>query len=131
MSDDELTAEDHRAFYNEWLEEYGYVDYIEFSDENWEKVQQMNTRLIWTDHGTCENPMVTNGARLYSGRCCWDTYGWYVMSKPWEGPEDSYESVETAVYLACSTCNADSEEEDINSECPECEGEGYVNHYFD
>lgn len=130
--EDNMSREEYQEAFNEWMLMYEYVEYIEFSDENWEKVQKMDTRLIWTDHGTCENPMVTSGARLYGGRCCWDTYGWYVMKHPWWGEEeDTYISVESGAYLPCPICNRDAEDENINPDCEECEGDGHVNYFFD
>lgn len=126
------TAQDGQEEYDDWLKDYEQVEYLENTPENWEKVQAVDTHLVWTDHGTCDNPMVSSGARMYSGRCCWDTYGWYVMAKPWVGdPEDTFISVETSAYLPCTLCNADGEEEEINDECEECEGDGWVNHFFD
>lgn len=133
----DFTAEDYQEEYDAWREDYEIGEFIEYSEENWEKVQKMDPRYVWTNHGTCEDEMVTNGAKLFSGRCCWDTYGWYVANAPWgsgsKTDEDYFESVKATAYLSCETCNPDGEgeEEDFDPECEKCEGEGYVHHYFD
>lgn len=128
----EPTAEDYQEWYNEWLRTYEIEEWLDNTEENWTKVQKMDPRYVWTSHSTCEDEMVTNGARMLKGSCCWDTFGWHVGKKPWEGDiEDTYISEKASAYLSCTTCNLDGEGEDIEPECLECEGEGYVNHYFD
>lgn len=129
--DDNPSAEDYKVMFDEWLEEYVQVEYLENSDENWKKIQAMDPHLVWTDHGTCEDPKVTNGGNMFSGSCCWDTYGWYVMKNPWKGePDTTYLSVNTGAYLPCHVCNRTGDEEDEN-ECETCEGERWINHWFD
>lgn len=128
---DNPTPEEYKAEFEEWLEEYEQVEFLEYSDENWEKVQAMDTRYVWTDHTTCEDPRVSNGAHLFKNSCCWDTSGWYIMKKPWEGDDDAFLSVNTGAYLPCTLCNRSGEEEEFNESCEECEGDGWVNHWFD
>ena len=130
---DNPTAEELQEEFNAWLAKYGPHEYLETSEENLEKVKAINTRLVWTDHGTCEDPKVTNGFYEFTGgNCgCWEGYGWYVMTKPWDGPDDYFESVQVGAYLPCTVCNRSGEEEEYDEECSECEGEGYVNYFFD
>jgi hypothetical protein len=130
MSDEYPTAEELQEEFDDWLKEYENVEYIEFSEEAWERVQQLNPRLVWTDHSTCGESKVTAGANWFKNACCWDTFGWYIMANPWDGPDDAYHSVDTSAYLPCIVCNADGED-DLDPNCEECEGDGYINHYFD
>ena len=135
-------AQDYLDEYNYWREEYGIGEFIENTPENWEKVQQMDRRLMWTDHGTCEDPQVTSGANMYSNRCCWETYGWYVAEKPWEegsgGIDQTYISFKTSLYTYCPTCNPEGENEEGAEGCPGdteiahegCE-DGWIRYYFD
>lgn len=129
------TAADYQNWYNEWVETYGITSegYLENTPENWEKVQALDPKYVWTSHGTCEDEMVSNGPKMFTGSCCWDTYGWFVAKNPWVGNEDTYISEKATAYLPCETCNPDglAEEDEYNPECSECEGEGYVNHFFD
>ena len=128
----EPTFEDYRRLYEEWQSQYKSDQWLDKTDENWVIVQKIDPRLVWTAHSTCEDEMVSNGAHLYENSCCWTTFGWHIAEKPWPGAEDEYLTVNTTLYLPCSICNPDGEdEEDYDSECLECEGEGYVNHYFD
>jgi len=130
----DMTPEEYQEVWNNWHSEYEIGDFIEYSEENWEKVQTMDTHYIWTSHNTCEDEMVTSGTRLFQNSCCWDTFGWYVAKKPWEGdPDTYYESHKASAYLPCHLCNPDGEgdEEDFNPECDFCSGEGYVHHFFD
>lgn len=129
----EPTAEDYREWYNEWLEEYGIKEsgWIDKTDEAWEIVKNLDPKLVWTSHSTCEDEMVTNGAHMFQGSCCWTTFGWWIAEKPWVGNEDTHISEKASAYMTCQTCNADGEEESVDAECLECEGDGYVHHYFD
>lgn len=133
MSDWDITPEEYQQEWNSWQEEYKITDsFIEFSDENWEKVQAMDPHYVWTNHSTCEDEKVTAGAKLFKNSCCWDTFGWYIAEVPWVGdPETFFESIDASAYLPCTTCNADGEDDNIDEECQECEGEGFVHHYFD
>jgi hypothetical protein len=132
MSD--FTAAEYQDAFNDWYEDYEIGEFIEYSEENWEKVQKMDPHYIWTHHSTCEDEKVTAGATLYSNSCCWGTFGWYVAKEPWVGdPETYYESYKSSAYLPCETCNPDGEgdDEDFDKECEYCAGEGWINHYFD
>jgi hypothetical protein len=128
-----IFEQDGISTYREWHDEYGIGEYVEFSEEGEARVSQLDTRLVWTDHGTCENNQITNGFNVYGGRgCgCWETYGWYLAANPWEGSDDTYISIDTESYAPCGVCNEDGEDESINPECRECEGDGYVHYYFD
>jgi hypothetical protein len=132
MSD--FTASEYQDAFNNWYKDYKIGDFIEYSEENWNKVQSMDTHYIWTNHSTCEDEKVSAGAHLFQGSCCWDTFGWYVAKKPWDGdPDNYYESYNASAYLPCETCNPDGEgeEEDFKQECEYCSGEGWINHFFD
>lgn len=132
MSDEYPTAEEYQEEYNSVIEDYGLSTWLDNTEENWEAVQKLDPHLVWTNHSTCEDEMLTNGCYMFKNSCCWDTFGWFIGTEPWEGtPDATYLSVKASAYLCCSTCNADCEDEDINPDCEECEGEGYVNHYFD
>jgi len=134
MNDFDETAEEFQETWNEWYEDYQIGEFIEYSDENWEKVRSMDPRYVWTNHSTCEDEQVTNGAHVYTGSCCWETFGWYVAGKPWSGDSETYfESYKASAYLACTICNPDGEgdEVDFDPECDYCSGEGWVNHFFD
>jgi hypothetical protein len=136
-------AEAYRDEYESWKESFEVYAYLENTPDNWEKVQKMDTRLVWTDHGTCEDPQITSGASMYAGKCCWDTYGWHIAKKQWDvwpdGPERTYESYKTGTYSHCPSCNPDGEEDFVESEnCPgdenfpDCEcNEGWINYYWD
>lgn len=128
----EPTAADYQEEFDAWYKNYEIDTFIEYSEENWEKVQKMDTHYIWTNHSTCEDEQVSAGGSYFKNGCCWDTFGWYVAKKPWAGdPENHYESYKTTAYLVCESCNADGEEENLDPDCEYCEGEGYVNHFFD
>lgn len=135
-------AREYLDEYSTWIDTYKTTEFLDNTPENWEKVQQMDPHLVWTDHGTCEDPQVTSGAHMYSGRCCWETYGWYIGTVPWEespaGPDQTYISFKTSVYLSCPTCNPDGENEDCPEDCvgdtevpnEGCE-DGWIQYYFD
>lgn len=132
MSDLDFTAEDYQESWNDWYETYEIGEYIENSEENFKKVQEMDPHYVWTSHSTCEDEQVTNGVYIFD-RCCWETFGWYVGKKPWEGdPETHFESYNASAYLPCTICNPDGEEEEgFNEECEECNGDGWATHFFD
>lgn len=129
----EPNADDYRNWYLEWAEKYGITaeGWIDKTDEAWEMVQTLDPNLVWTAHSTCEDEMVTNGPHLFQNSCCWTTFGWWVGQEPWLGDENTHISEKASAYLPCQTCNADGEEEELDPECLECEGDGYVHHYFD
>ncbi len=133
MSDSEMTVEDYQELFDEWHEDYEIQDeFIEYSEENWAKVQAMDPRYVWTNHSTCENEKITNGASIYNG-CCWETFGWYIGNVPWgDGSTEYFEQVEVTAYLPCPKCNPDGEGDgDEDCDEPDCDGSGYINHYFD
>lgn len=141
MADWEMTAEDYAELWNEWYEDYGIGEFIEYSEENWEKVQKLDPRLVWTNHSTCEDDRVTAGATVYSNSCCWGTHGWFIASKPWEGDIDNhYESYNATAYLPCPVCNEDGEgegeegckgpETPAGADRSDCDL-GFINWYFD
>jgi hypothetical protein len=132
MSDENPTAEEYQEEYNSVVEEYGLSTWLDNTEENWEAVQKLDPHLVWTNHSTCEDEMLTNGCYMFKNSCCWETYGWLIGSTPWEGnSEDSYLAVKASAQLPCSVCNLNGEDEEIDEECQTCEGDGYVQFYFD
>lgn len=133
MSDENLTVEDYQSLWDDWQQDYQIQEeFLEYSDENWAKVQAMDPQYVWTNHSTCEEEQVTNGATIYSG-CCWQTFGWYIGNTPWDGDaENHFEYVQVSATLPCPKCNPDGDDDgDEDCDEPECEGEGYITHYFD
>jgi len=122
-----MTAQDLDDTFAEWEDQYKVVEFLENTEENWAKVQELDEHLVWTNHSTCENEQITNGATQYQG-CCWDSHGWFVAELPWEDGV-GYLSFDTSASLYCQTCNVDGEEATIDENCPECDGNGYVQHY--
>lgn len=46
--------------------------------------------FLWTEHGTCETPHVTNGAAVfYKGCGCYNVIGWWVSKLPWSRDPDA------------------------------------------
>jgi hypothetical protein len=121
------------AAFQSWHNEYGIVEYVDFTEDGEARVSNLDEHLVWTDHGTCENNQISNGFRVYggSGCGCWQTYGWYIATNPWVGLDSEFISIDTEGSSSCEVCNEDGEDEAINPECKECEGEGYVHYYFD
>lgn len=128
MSD--FTVEDYQEFYDDWVEEYEPIGFIDYSEENWEKIQKMNPRHVWTNHSTCEDDRISAGASLYRNSCCWDTFGWWICKNPWEGPDDAYLSIDASAYLPCPTCNPEGDNDEGPTDCA-CEGDGYITWYAD
>lgn len=125
--------QDYINAFNEWQKTYGPLEFVEYSSESYEKLKaDINTHLAWTHHGTCENERYSNGILDFNSGCgCWQVFGWYISQTPWEGTEDTYISIDAEWSGPCETCNAAGEDETINSDCPECDGEGYTQDYFD
>lgn len=131
-----------QAEFNNWRETYKIGEFLEDSDENRAKLEKMDPRYVWTDHGTCESTQVTSGYTIYAGMCCWISNGWYVGEVPWEPKngdlEGTYISFDVDKYLSCPSCNPEGDEENIAENCPgdenfpdsECD-EGYIQYYFD
>lgn len=120
--------------YNAWAEAYKPGEFIEYSHETYEHLtKEADARRIWTKHGTCEVARFSNGIREFSGDgCgCWWTYGWVVCAEPWEGDDDTLRTVDTELYCPCETCNEDGSDENVSETCPQCEGDGYFQVYFD
>lgn len=119
--------------YNEWSETYKPGVFVEYSEEEYERLtEEVDKHLVWTHHGTCETERYTNGVHNFNSGCgCWQVFGWTICEVPWVGDDDTYLSTETEWAGPCETCNVDGEDEHINQECPECDGEGYVQEYFD
>lgn len=119
--------------YNAWCKEYADGEFIEYSHEAYENLlATTDPHLVWTNHSTCENERYSNGIHEFNSGCgCWNVFGWYVSSKPWEGDENTFLVVDTEWSGPCETCNSDGEDANINPDCPECDGEGYTQEYFD
>lgn len=123
--------EEYEKNYNDWVETYKPKEFIEYSHEDYEKLQSHDEKYIWTNHGTCEEEQFTNGCHEYKSNCgCWDNFGWWICENPWEGNSASL-FISTEYRGECPECNADASEENINPDCEECEGSGYVQIYFD
>ena len=98
-------AAELQAEFNNWRETYKVGEFLENSEENRSKLEKLDTRYVWTDHGTCENTQVTCGYTIYAGMCCWVSNGWYVGEVPWEPKngdvENIYISYDVDAYLPC------------------------------
>lgn len=126
--------QDYIEAYNSWLDQYKPGEFIEYSEEEYNKLEkEQDMHYVWTHHGTCENERYSNGIHSFSsGGCgCWQTFGWVICEVPWEGDEDTFLAVDTEWSGPCETCNADGGDENIDPDCPECDGEGYTQDYFD
>lgn len=125
--------QDYIDAHNEWLQTYGPLDFVEYSSEEYERLQsEVDTHYVWTHHGTCENERYSNGLHEFNSACgCWQVFGWYISETPWEGDEDTYLSIDAEWSGPCETCNLDGEDENIDPDCPECDGDGYTQDYFD
>lgn len=126
------TLEEEQKAYQEWVDTYNPKTFIEYSHEEYERVsKEYDSKYVWTNHGTCENEQFTNGCQEYNSNCgCWDNFGWWICENPWEGEAMSL-YVSTEYRGECPECNADSSDENINADCEECEGEGYIQVYLD
>lgn len=122
-----------QAEYNSWLETYKPSEFVEYSHEAYEKLlAEVDPHLVWTNHGTCETEKYSNGILEFSEHsCCYTNFGWYIAEVPWEGDEDTFISVSTEWAGPCPVCNEDGEDNYIQEACPECDGEGYTQVYFD
>lgn len=131
---DEMTTDDYREAISDWAVEYGITEEIEYSEENYEKVKALDPRLVWTYHSTCENDAVSNGCSVFNS-CCWSTFSWYIGTVPWGTnsgkPEDWFEQYAMSFGYPCPVCNEDGEEENVDPDCERCEGDGYVQDYYD
>jgi hypothetical protein len=147
----ELTAGEFQELFDEWIEDYDIdaqksIEAETMTMEEYEMLVELDKKnLVWTEHGTCEDTMVSPGLTLVgdiavlgqksSGCGCWQAYTFYIAGEPYGGDKDSSTDwVFASAYLPCSICNPAGENEDedsYNPECEECEGEGFANHYFD
>lgn len=133
MADWDKSSEEYQAEWDTWYKDYEVSEFLENSEENWSKVQELDPHLVWTDHSTCEDPFVTNGAHMFKGSCCWETHGWYIASTPWDGDENTCIRVTTGANLPCPSCNPKGENEDGVDGCEEedCYGDGFIWYWFD
>ena len=154
MADWSMTPEDYLAEIQDWTTEYGidmskYISHDELTQSQLDTLRELDEKkLVWTEHGTCEDNAVSNGFTIFgdcsltgqtsSGCGCFQSYGYYIATIPCES---DFESIRVTAYLPCSVCNPDGEGEDFPEECPgpdtpeladrsECE-EGFINWYFD
>jgi hypothetical protein len=128
MSDSDMKAADYAKEYEEWRAKYGITEWIDNDSEGYAKVQAIDPSLVWTSHSTCEYEQMTPGVQVYKNSCCWATFGWEVATVPWTS-ETEY--VQTSATLPCEVCNPDGENEDEDNDCEHCEGNAYIQHYFD
>jgi hypothetical protein len=129
------SLEQHRQAYNNWEQKYSPNTFLEYDGPdgaNFNTAKNTPNEHVWTEHGTCEDPMITAGFHFFGEpvRCCWDTYGWYITetSSGNTNPDD-YESYKTGMYAECECYN--EETETGNENCQQCEGQGWTNYYFD
>ena len=151
-----MNASNYVEQINNWLTSYGIdftksIDHEEMSQEQYEQLQELDkSRLVWTEHSTCEQSQYTNGLHVFgdsslleqeaSGCGCWQSQAYHIGNNPWQGSEDTSIFISTTAYLPCDVCNplgdGDGEEGCEGPEIPEgadrsdCEG-GMVNWYFD
>lgn len=121
-----------QAEYEKWQDVYKPKFFIEYTHDEYERVnKEYDSTYVWTNHGTCENEQLTNGCQEYSSGCgCWSNFGWWICEIPWTGEAMSI-FVDTEYRGECTLCNPDSSDENINPECKECEGSGYIQVYLD
>ena len=134
----------------DWQEKYKIKkeDYIleDLTLEQLDELKKLDEQgLVWTQHGTCENEMVSFGMTIFgdhaltgqvaSGCGCYQTYCFYV------GEEKGYdEYIAMGAYEPCPVCNEDGEG-DGKENCPgpdpvegaeffECQ-DGWIQWHFD
>jgi hypothetical protein len=72
-----------KELYADWYDKYAQ-EFIEYSEENYELVSAMDEKLVWTDHSTCDEGMLSPGAWIFDGGgCCYEVNGWYIGKTPW------------------------------------------------
>jgi len=127
--------QEFREEYEQWSKKYSPLEFLEYGeegDENYLKAQNTPWEFVWTNHGTCEDDMVTAGFHFFGDppSCCWSTYGWFV-SKVSSGhtSDESYESYYDSRYGECECYNEETEEG--KEDCEDCYGEGHRTYYFD
>ena len=127
-------VEGYKEKYQEWLAKYSpeFLEYDEEGGTNFLKAQSTPNEFVWTEHGTCEDTMVSAGFKFFGDppRCCWDTYGWYISEVSSENTSpDDYESYRTSMYAECE-CYVEETEEGKEG-CEDCDGTGWMTYYFD
>jgi hypothetical protein len=144
----EISASEYQDIYDKWAKDYGIdfdksVEYSEITESEYKMLEKLDNKgLVWTQHGTCEDEMLSPGLSVFgdfplhdqkaSGCGCWQSFYFHIAKVAHEGDATSW--VNASAYLPCSKCNPDGENDDedsYNSECEECEGQGFGHHYFD
>jgi len=122
------SAEEYQKAYDKWAKQYRPVKFVEYSPENLKMMENQDPRYVWTDHDTCEESQLTSGFHFFGDPafCCWVTHGWHITEV---ACEDGDRVIDVSAYIPCECYD---EEEDIwNENCSKCEGEGFIQHYFD
>lgn len=143
----------YAAVYGEWIDEYeidtdNSIDNGGMTQEQHDMLVELDKqKLVWTEHGTCEDNEITPGFKVFgdcsllkqtaSGCGCWQSHYYYIGKKPWS---DENERVKVDAYLPCSVCNPEGEDDGVEG----CEGpepvegagrsdcdSGFINWYFD
>jgi hypothetical protein len=133
MQKDDVTK--YHKEYEAWEKEYSPMEFLEYDGEggeNYLKAQNTPNEFVWTDHGTCEDNMVSAGFHFFGDpvRCCWDTHGWYI-SKVSSGNTsiDHYESYRSNYYAECECYKEETDSGDEN--CEDCWSSGWRTYWFD
>lgn len=143
MSNEEVLSEETDSgllkVHPDLQEEYDYFvrfikttqpkEFLEYTAENSIKVSKMDPAYVVTDHDTCDSPTYSMGYHDFGPepRCCWVTHGWHILTNQWEDPEDI---IRSGGYASCVECNASGDEEG-DSDCEFCDGDGWANYYYD
>ena len=141
QADWEMTAAEYLAAYRDWKSQYQVYESIPLAKITREKIVELRELdqawLIWTQHSTTDDALITSGMHFFgeaefydqkSEGWGWQTEAFLVARVPFAALEDS---IFKRAYLPCSLCNADGESENVDEECEQCEGEGFVQHDFD
>jgi len=133
MQKDDVTK--YHKEYEAWEKEYSPMEFLEYDGEggeNYLKAQNTPNEFVWTDHGTCEDNMVSAGFHFFGdpARCCWDTHGWYI-SKVSSGNTsiDHYESYRSSYHAECECYKEETDSGDEN--CEDCGSSGWRTYWFD
>jgi hypothetical protein len=125
---------EYQKEYEEWYEKYS-PEFLEYDGENgpnFLKAKNTPNEFVWTDHGTCEDNMVSAGFHFFGdpARCCWDTHGWYISEvSSGNTSTDDYEAYKVNMYAECECYNEETEEG--TPDCQECYGDGWRTYWFD
>ena len=137
--------------YLKWLEDSGVYEFISVEDLTAEEIRELEQDekrakdtdeppFYWTEHGTCEDDMVSEGIQLMgdigqldqvaSGCGCWQTRGFYRGTKY---PMDDF--VRVAMYRICESCDPDESKyeagESGDTDCSKCYGDISYTEYFE